>query len=53
MRVHVAAFRTRPLDAGLYTFVWLDALSLKCREGGRIANVAAMIATAVNADGHR
>ncbi len=50
---HVAAFRTRPLDAGPYTFVWLDALSLKCREGGRIANVAAVVATAVNADGHR
>ncbi len=49
----VAAFRTRPLDAGPYTFVWLDALSLKCREGGRIANVAAVVATAVNADGHR
>jgi putative transposase len=49
----VQAFRSRPLDAGPYTFVWLDALSLKCREGGRIANVAAVIATAVNADGHR
>jgi putative transposase len=49
----VAAFRSRPLDAGPYTFVWLDALSLKCREGGRIANVVAVIATAVNADGHR
>src|SRR5438874_5558247 len=49
----VAAFRTRPLDAGPYTFVWLDTLFLKSREGGRIANVAAVIATAVNADGHR
>ena len=49
----VAAFRSRPLDAGPYTFVWLDALSLKCREGGRIANVVAVIATAVNADGRR
>ncbi len=29
----VQAFRSRPLDAGSYTFVWLDALSLKCREG--------------------
>jgi putative transposase len=49
----VAAFRTRPLDSCPYTFCWLDALVLKCREGGRIANVAAVIATAVNADGHR
>src|SRR5213592_320756 len=24
----VAAFRTRPLDAGPYTFVWLDALTM-------------------------
>ena len=49
----VAAFRSRPLDAGPYTYMWLDALSLKCREGGRIANVAAVVATSVNADGHR
>jgi putative transposase len=50
---HVAAFRSRPLDAGPYTYVWLDALALKCREGGRIANVAAVVATSVNADGYR
>jgi putative transposase len=49
----VAAFRSRPLDAGPYTYLWLDALALKCREGGRIANVAAVVATGVNADGHR
>ena len=36
----VEAFRNRPLDAGPYTFVWLDALTLKVREGGRIVNVA-------------
>jgi putative transposase len=49
----VEAFRNRPLDAGPYTFVWLDALVLKCREAGRIANVACAIATGVSADGHR
>jgi transposase-like protein len=49
----VEAFRNRPLDAGPYTFVWLDALVLRCREAGRIAGVAAVIATGVNADGHR
>ncbi len=49
----VEAFRSRPLDAGPYTFVWMDALVLKCREGGRIANVACVIATGVNADGRR
>jgi transposase-like protein len=49
----VEAFRNRPLDGGPYTFVWMDALVLKCREAGRIANVACVIATGVNADGHR
>ncbi|MCA1845686.1 MAG: IS256 family transposase [Actinobacteria bacterium] len=49
----VSAFRTRPLDAGPYTYVWIDALTQKCREGGRIVNVAALCASAVNADGHR
>ena len=49
----VAAFRNRPLDAGPYTYVWLDALFIKCREGGRVVNVAGVIATAVNAEGHR
>jgi putative transposase len=30
----VEAFRTRPLDAGPYTFVAADALAIKVREGG-------------------
>ena len=49
----VAAFRTRPLDAGPYTFVAADALVLKVREGGRVVNVHALLAVGVNADGHR
>lgn len=49
----VAAFRTRPLDAGPYTFVADDALTIKVREGGRVVKVAVMIATGVNADGNR
>ena len=49
----VHAFRTRPLDAGPYTFVAADALSVKVREGGRVVNIAVMVATGVNADGHR
>ena len=36
----VEAFRTRPLDAGPYTFVAADALILKVREGGRVVNVS-------------
>src|SRR5829696_1441550 len=49
----VEAFRTRPLDAGPYTFVAADALVLKVHEGGRTVNVHALLATGVNADGYR
>jgi putative transposase len=49
----VEAFRTRPLDAGPYTFVAADALVLKVRETGRIVNVHALLATGVNAEGFR
>ncbi len=49
----VAAFRNRPLDAGPYTYVWLDAMVEKVREAGRIQNVAVVIATGVNNDGYR
>jgi len=49
----VADFRARPLDAGPYTFVAADALVLKVREGGRVVGVHALVATGVNADGHR
>src|SRR3954462_909198 len=49
----VADFRPRPLDAGPYSFVAADALVLKVREGGRVVNVHALVATGVNADGHR
>ena len=36
-----------------YTFVAADALVLKVREGGRVVNVHALIATGINADGYR
>ncbi len=49
----VEAFRTRPLDAGPYTFLAADALVLKVREGGRTVNVHALLATGVNAEGYR
>src|SRR5665213_1769717 len=49
----VAEFRNRPLDAGPYAYVWLDALFHKVREGGRVVSVATVVATAVNAEGHR
>jgi len=50
---HVEQFRTRPLDAGPYTFVAADALTMKVREGGRVVNAAVLVATGVNADGYR
>ena len=49
----VKDFRERPLDAGPYTFLAADALTMKVREGGRIIKIAVMIATGVNADGFR
>ena len=50
----VTAFRTRPLaDAGPFTFVAADALTMKVREQGRVINAVVLVATGVNADGHR
>jgi transposase-like protein len=49
----VAQFRNRPLDGGPYTYVWLDALFHKVREGGRVVSVATVVATGVNTEGHR
>lgn len=49
----VEQFRSRPLDEGGYPYLWIDAITQRCREGGRIVNVSALIATGVNADGHR
>src|SRR5690554_1921576 len=51
---HVEQFRTRSLrEAGPFTFVAADALVLKVGEGGRVVPVHALVATGVNADGHR
>ena len=50
----VEEFRTRSLaESGPFTFVAADALVLKVREGGRVVPVHALVATGVNADGHR
>jgi putative transposase len=50
----VSAFRTRPLtDAGPFVFVAADALTMKVRENGRVVNAVVLVATGVNADGHR
>ena len=51
--VQVESFRNRRLDAEAYPYVWLDAMYVKSREDGRIANVAVIVATGVNAQGNR
>ncbi len=48
----VKSFRERPLT-GTFKYLWLDALVLKCREGGRIVNVACLVGVGVNDDGRR
>ena len=51
---HVNEFRHRPLgDAGPFTFVAADALTMKGREGGRVINAVVLVATGVNADSRR
>ena len=47
----VTSFLERPLDGGPYRYLWLDALTQRVREEGRIAQVSVVVATAVNADG--
>lgn len=49
----VKDFKERPLENGPYRYLWIDALSQKVREGGRVVNVAVVIATALNAQGYR
>jgi transposase-like protein len=49
----VEDFRTRPLDGAPYTYLVLDALEVKCREGGRTVNACVVHAVAVNRDGFR
>ena len=48
----VLTFLNRPLE-GDWPYLWLDATYLKQREGGRVVSVAAIIAVAVNTEGHR
>jgi putative transposase len=49
----VEDFRTRPLDGAPYPYLVLDALEVKCREGGRTVNACVVHAVAVNRDGFR
>jgi putative transposase len=49
----VEDFRTRPLDGAPYPYLTLDALVVKCREGGRTVNACIVHAVGVNGDGFR
>jgi putative transposase len=49
----VEDFRTRPLESAPYPYLVLDALEVKCREGGRTVNACVVHAVAVNRDGFR
>ena len=51
--VVVDGFLGRPLSGGPYPYLWLDALTQKVREDGRIVNVNVVVATAVNSEGKR
>lgn len=51
--VIVDDFRNRPLTGHTYPFMWLDATTIKSREGGRVVNVAVVVATGVNTEGFR
>ena len=45
----VERFRTRPLGAAAYPYVWLDATFLKGRQQGRVVTQAVVIAVGLNA----
>ncbi len=50
----VKTFRHRPLgEAGPFTFVAANALTMKVRDGGRVTSAVVLVATGVNNDGHR
>jgi transposase-like protein len=49
----VRAFRERRLDEHRYPYLWLDAKFEKVREGGRIVQMALLVAIAVNERGER
>ena len=50
----VAAFRHRRLDeAGPFTFVTADALTIKVRENKQVVKAVVLLVTGVNGDGHR
>jgi transposase-like protein len=49
----VTAFRTRPLGDQVWPYLWLDAVYLKVREGGRVVSKALLVAYGVDGTGVR
>ena len=49
----IDSFLARSLDGGPYCYLWLDAMSQKVREEGRLVNVSVAVATAADAEGKR
>jgi putative transposase len=49
----VEAFRNRSLAGEMYPYLWLDATYVKVRDGGRVVNMAALVAIGVSATGER
>jgi putative transposase len=49
----VEDFRSRPLTGRTYPFVWLDALVIKIRRGGRVVNAVVVVATGTSNKGFR
>jgi transposase-like protein len=49
----VEDFRNRPLSGRTYPFVWLDALKIKIRRGGRVVNAVVVVATGTSSEGFR
>jgi putative transposase len=49
----VEAFRNRSLADMAYPYLWLDATYVKVREGGRVVNMAALVAIGVSMRGER
>jgi transposase-like protein len=49
----VEAFRSRSLEGETYPYLWLDATYVKVRDGGRVVNMAALVATGAATNGER
>ena len=49
----VEAFRNRSLVGESYPYLWLDATYVKVRDGGRVVNMAALVAIGVATSGER